>query len=283
MSDFFSALVNPELPFLRFAILAGVLASLAFGMMGTFVVVKRISYIAGAIAHSVLGGIGIGLYLQYKLNVVWFEPLYGAIVTALLSAIIIGLVSIYAREREDTVIGAIWAIGMAVGIVFIAKTPGYVDPMNYLFGNILMISGSDLWMIAGLDLLVILLTFLFYNKFVAISFDDQFARLRGINIVFYNLLLLCLIALTILLLVLVVGIVMVIALLTIPAAISSIFLRRIIPIMIVSVLLSLFFVVGGIAASYHFDLPSGAVIILLAGSVYLIVVTVKYFRSRYSS
>ena len=136
MSEFFSALFDPQISFLRYAFLTGLLASVAFGVIGSYVVVRRISCIAGAISHCVLGGIGAGLYAQSK-GVTWLEPIAGALITALLAAIVIGLVSIHARQREDTVIGSLWAIGMAVGLLFIAATPGYVEPMSYLFGNIL--------------------------------------------------------------------------------------------------------------------------------------------------
>ena len=146
MADFFNALANPDLPFLRYALIAGVLSSFALGMAGTYVVTRRISYIAGAIAHSVLGGIGAALFLQHKAGWAWFDPIIGALIAAVFSAVVIGLVSMYARQREDTVIGSIWAVGMAMGVLFIARTPGYIDPMSYLFGNILLISSTDLWL-----------------------------------------------------------------------------------------------------------------------------------------
>ena len=151
MIEFIQALTDPNISFLRYAFIAGMLGSLAFGIVGSYVVVRRITYIAGAISHCVLGGIGAALYLQYKFDLNWLHPMLGALVVALLAALIIGFVSIYVREREDTVIGALWVFGMAIGLLFIAKTPGYVDPMGYLFGNILLISKYDLWMIAGLD------------------------------------------------------------------------------------------------------------------------------------
>ncbi len=150
------------------------------------------------------------------------SPQYGAVAAAVVSAIIIGLVSLRAREREDTIIGAVWAIGMAVGILFIAVTPGYhEDLMSYLFGNILLIGGSDLWMMAALDAVVLVLGLGLYPQLEAVCFDEEFARLRGLRVEFYVLLLLVLIALTVVLLVSVVGIVLVIALLTLPAAIAG--------------------------------------------------------------
>lgn len=273
MVEFFAAITDPNIPFFRYAIITGILASIPFGVIGTYVVVRRISYIAGAISHCVLGGIGAGLYMQKAMNISWFSPLYGAIIVALLSAVILTLVSLLAKEREDSVIGALWAAGMAIGLLFIARTPGYNDPMSYLFGNILLITKNDIFLIMALDVLVLFFVALFYNKFLAICFDDEFASLRGIKTHWLYLLLLCLTALTIVLLVRIVGIVMVIALLTLPAAIAGNFVSNIRSIMIVSTLLCSIFIVAGLGASYSLDLPSGPVIIVIAAIFYLFVVT----------
>ena len=189
-----------------------------------------------------------------------------------MSAIIIGLVSLGAKQREDTVIGAVWAIGMALGILFIFKTPGYnEDLMSYLFGNILMVSVEDLWLIAGLDALIVVVALLFYNQLLAVCFDEEFARIRGVHVGFYYLLLLCLTALTVVLLVTVVGIVMVIALLTLPVAVAGHFSKRLWHMMALSVLFTGFFTTAGLTLSYGPDLPAGATTILLAGAVYLAV------------
>lgn len=269
MVDFVKALFNPDVPFVMYAFVTGILASVAFGIIGTYVVARRISYIAGAIAHSVLGGIGIALYFQKVHGIAWSTPMVGAVVSALAAAILIGLVSLYGREREDTVIGAIWATGMAVGLLFIAKTPGYINPMSYLFGNILLVTRHDLWMVLGLDALVVALGVVFYNKFLAVCFDEEFARLRGVHVGFYYLLLLCLTALTIVLLVTVVGIVMVIALLTLPAAVAGQFSKRLWQMMVLSVLFCLVFTTSGLAVSYAHNLESGPTIIVLAAAAYL--------------
>ncbi len=270
MIEFLDALGNPDLPFLRYAFIAGLLASVAFGIIGTYVVARRISYIAGAIAHSVLGGIGLGLFLQFKYHLAWSHPMYWAVAAAVAAALIIGLVSLYARQREDTVIGAIWAMGMAVGLIFIAKTPGYIDPMSYLFGNILLISKTDLWLVAGLDLVVVVVGVRFFKELRAVCFDDEYARLRGINADFFYLLLLILTALTVVLLVRVVGIVLVIALLTLPAAVANRFAGGLSKMMALSVAFCMLFVFLGIGFSYVYDLPSGPVIIVVAGAVYLL-------------
>ncbi len=270
MAEFLRAVADPNVPFLRYALIAGVLASVAFGVIGTYVVARKISYIAGAISHCCLGGIGAALYLKHRFGLGWCHPLLGATAAALLAALIIGLVSLYARQREDTVIGALWATGMAVGLLFIAKTPGYVDAMSYLFGNILLISRTDLWLVAGLDIVVVGLGVFFYRKFLAVCFDEEFARLRGIHVELYFLLLLCLTALTVVLLVTVVGIVMVIALLTLPAAVAGHFSRRLWQMMALSVVFCLIFTVSGLAISYPHDLPSGPTIIIVAGTAYLL-------------
>ncbi|MFA7382443.1 MAG: metal ABC transporter permease [Desulfurivibrionaceae bacterium] len=275
--DFLNALSDPAIPFLRYAFFSGILASIAFGVIGTYVVARRITYIAGAISHCVLAGIGAGLYLQHALGITWFGPLAGAIVAALAAAIIIGLVSLHANQREDTVIGALWSIGMAVGLLFIAKTPGYLEPMSYLFGNILLISEADLWLVLVLDALVLGVTALFYRQFQAVCFDEEYARLRGLRTDIYYLLLLCLTALTVVLLVRVVGIVMVIALLTLPAAVAGSFARGLGQMMLLAILCSMAFIGSGLALSYSRDLPSGPTIIVLAGLVYLLVLVGKRF------
>lgn len=269
MSEFLTALMDPNLPFIRYAFITGILASVPFGIIGTYVVVRRISYIAGAISHCILGGIGIGLYLQNAVGIGWFTPLYGAVIVALLAAVVLSLVSMFAKQREDSVIGALWATGMGIGLLFLAKTPGYVDPMSYLFGNILLITRTDILLVLVLDLLVVGVIVLFYNVFLAVCFDDEFAGLRGIHTHWFYLVLLCLTALTIVLLVRVVGIVMVIALLTLPAAIAGNFASSIRQMMLLSMLLCCIFILSGLSTSYVLDLPSGPVIIVIAAGVYL--------------
>jgi zinc transport system permease protein len=271
MGEFFRALTDPALPFFRYAVLGGLLAGVAFGIVGTYVVVRRIGYLAGAIAHCVLGGIGLALYLQKVRGWSWCDPLYGAIAAALAAAVALGLVSLLAKQREDTVIGAMWSIGMAVGVIFIAKTPGYVDAMSYLFGNILLVSKRDLYILAGLDVLVVTLAVALHPHFLAVCFDSRFAELRGIPVRFYYILLLLLAALSVVLLLSVVGIVLVIALLTLPAAIAGHFTRRLWTMMALSTVLSMVFVAVGLAVSYRLDMPAGPVIIVLAGIAYLAV------------
>jgi zinc transport system permease protein len=267
--EFFEALKTTS--FLQVALAAGLLASVACGVVGSYVVARRITYIAGGIAHCVLGGLGAACYLRAVHGWHFLHPLYGAIAAALLSALIIGTVSLYAREREDTVIGAVWALGMSLGVIFILRTPGYeVDPMSYLFGDILMLTRDDLWLLVGLDVLVVGVSMLYYHQLQAVCFDEEFARLRGIPVAFFYLVLLCLTALAVVLLVSVVGIVLVIALLTLPAAIAGHFCRTLWQMMLSATLLSMFFTSSGLALCYGPDLPPGVTTVLLAAAAYVL-------------
>ncbi len=278
MADFLIDLQRHS--FLQHAVIIGILAAIPCGVIGTYVVTRRITYIAGAIAHSVLAGLGAARYCQVVFQWSWLHPLYGAVAASVVAALIIGLVSLFARQREDTVIGAVWAIGMAVGILFISRTPGYnEDLMSYLFGNILMVSAEDLRLILGLDILIMAFSVLFYNKLLAVCFDEEFARVRGIRVQVYYLLLLCLTALTVVLLVTVVGVVMVIALLTLPVAVSGHFSSRLWVTMVLSAAFTVFFTLAGLALAYGPDLPAGATTIVLAGGIYLVVAAADAFRS----
>lgn len=279
MIDFFTALARH--PFLQYALAAGLLASVACGVVGSYVAARRITYIAGGIAHSVLGGLGAARYLQVTEDWAWLHPLYGAVVAALISAIIIGMVSIRWRESEDTAISAIWAIGMATGVLFIARTPGYAENlMSYLFGNILMVTPTSLWLIAALDILVVGLGVVFYKQMLAICFDEEFARMRGINVEAFYLLLLCLTALTVVLLVTVVGLVLVIALLTLPIAIAGHLSRSLWQVMGISALIIAAITVLGLGLSYAANLPAGATIIVLTGALYLLVIGATSLAAR---
>jgi len=276
--EFLTAVV--EFPFLRHALVAGVLVGIACGVVGTYVVVRRITYIAGAIAHCVLAGLGIARYLEVVHG--WsVRPEHGAVIAAIVSAVIIGLVSLHVREREDTIIGAVWAVGMAVGILFIAITPGYhEDLMSYLFGNILLIGRGDLWSMLVLDTVVVALGLGLYPQLEAVCFDEEFARLRGLKVELYVLLLLILTALTVVLLVTVVGIVLVIALLTLPAAIAGQFTTTLRGMMALASLLAVAFTTTGLAVSYSPDLPAGATTIVIAGAVYLLVLIIRAMIRR---
>ncbi len=259
--------------FLRYALIAGLLASIGCGVVGTYVVVRNIGYLAGGIAHAVLGGMGIAYFLGQP-------PLGGAILTALLAALLIGWVSLRWKQTEDSLISALWAVGMAVGIIFISQTPGYnADLMSYLFGNILLVSKSDLFLMAALDLVILICVSLFYKQFQAVTFDEEFSRLRGVHAEIYYLLLLCLVALTVVLLIRVVGLILVIALLTLPAAISRQYFGTLFKIMCLSIIIGGILTLSGLAISYEQDLPSGATIILIAGIVFFVsTIATKFWR-----
>jgi len=260
--------------FMQNAVIIGLFASVACGIMGTYVVVKRIVFISGGISHTVLGGMGIAYYYGY-------HPIYGAVVSALVAAIVIGLVSLRYHQYEDTIIGALWAIGMAVGILFIYKTPGYnIDLMSYLFGNILMVDKGSVYLVASLDALIIALVLLFYKRFLAVCFDEEYSQLQGIGVVTTYLLLLCLIALTIVILIQVVGIILVIALLTLPAATARYYVRSLGQMMILASLLGAVFTTSGLIVSYQPNLPAGATIIVIAGLAYLLATVFKGLASR---
>lgn len=261
MGEFITALAHHA--FLQYALLGGILASIGCGIVGTFVVVKKIGYLAGGIAHAVLGGMGIAYFLGGS-------PMIGALLAALAAAVTVGWISITWKERQDTVIGAVWAIGMAVGILFISRTPGYnVDLMSYLFGNILMITPRDLLLMAVLDGIIVIALGLFYKQALAVAFDEQFARVRGVSVRWVYMLLLCMVALTVVLLIQVVGLILVIALLTLPAAIAGQLVRTVRAMMLLASLFGALFTTAGLALSYGPDIPAGSTIILLAGLAYI--------------
>ncbi|MCP3869903.1 MAG: metal ABC transporter permease [Gammaproteobacteria bacterium] len=262
MNEFFSALA--EHGFLQTALLAGLLASIGCGVIGTYVVVKRIAFIAGGIAHSVLGGMGAAIYYG-------FDPLAGALTAAILAALLIGWVRLAWQAQEDTMIGALWAIGMAIGILFISKTPGYQsDLMSYLFGNILLVPEKSLWFMAALDTLLLIIVGAYHRQFLAVVFDEEFARLRGVPVTFFYLLLLVLVAVTVVLMIQVVGLILVLALLTLPAAVAGHYVHSIGRMMLLATLLGGAISLSGLAISYGPDLPAGPTIILLAGAVYVV-------------
>jgi zinc transport system permease protein len=280
MIEFFDALRDPAIPFFRYALAVGLLASVSFGVVGSYVVTRRITYIAAAISHCVLGGVGVAFYLKETCGWQWCSPMLGAVAAALLSAVLIGVVSLYAKQREDTVISAVWAIGMAIGLLFFYKAKLYSGAMAYLFGDILLVTSRDVWVVLGMDVLVVVLGLGFYPKLLALCFDEEFAELRGVRTKLLYMMLLCLTAITVVLLIRVVGIVLVIALLTLPPAVAGHFARRLWQMMLVAVLCCAASVTVGIAVSFPLDLPSGPVIILIAGAAYLLAASAAALRRR---
>jgi zinc transport system permease protein len=252
-----------EFTFMQHALLAGILVSIACGVIGTFVVVNRIVFISGGIAHAAYGGIGLGYYLNQN-------PIVGAMIFAVGSALGMGIVQRKTRQRADTIIGVMWAIGMATGIILIDKSEGYkADLMSYLFGSILAVPESDLKIMLGLDIAIIVLVTLFYKELLAISFDETFATVRNVPVDAIYLMLLCLVAFTVVMMMRVVGLIMVIALLTMPAAISGLFVKDMKKMMIGASVLGIVFTTIGLWLSYFENLTSGATIILVAGAAYL--------------
>lgn len=271
MSELFQIILDPDAGFIRKAFIASLLASIAFGVTGTYVVVRRIGSIAGAISHSALGGIGAAIYFRESRGWQWLDPLWGALVAALLSAWLICLVHFQARQREDTIVAAIWSIGMAVGFLFLHHTSNPADLMSYLQGHLLLMPANAVSLALWLSGLVLLVAFLFHPRLAAICFDPDYARLRGIRVERYYLLLLSLTAVCVVLLVSLVGLIMVMALLVIPPAIASPFSRKLSHMMALSVISSCLLVTVGLGYSISADLPSGPVIVLLATAVFLLV------------
>lgn len=269
MNGYLRAILDPSMPFVRNALAAGLLSAVLFGTLGAVVTVKRIAGLAGAISHAVLGGIGMALFLSASGALPGLPPMAGALVFAVLAAAVIGLVSLKAKQREDTVINAVWAIGMSIGVLFIAKTPGYADPMSYLFGNILLISARDLVMLAVLDAVVVFLAWRFYPQIQASAFDEEFARVRGVRTNLVFLATLAVTAIAVVLLQTFVGIVMVIAMLTLPSGTAGFMSRNLAGMMVVGTILSAAFTIAGLAASWSLDMPAGAMVVVLAGAVFL--------------
>jgi zinc transport system permease protein len=260
--------------FMQHAFAAGLLAAIACGVIGTYVVVKRMVFISGGIAHASFGGIGIGYFAGVN-------PIIGALVFTIASALGMGALVRRTRLAEDTAIGIFWAIGMALGILFIAVTPGYApDLFSYLFGNILTVPPSDLRLMVILDGVIILVVGLLYKEFTALSFDEEFSQVMGLPTERLYLTLLCLIALTVVLLIRIVGIILIIALLTIPAAMARRLTSNLKRMMLLAVALGIGFTFGGLGLSYAVDLPSGATIILVGGGVFLVSLGFLRLNSR---
>ncbi len=259
--------------FMRNALAAGALVSVACGIIGTFIVVKRIVFVSGGIAHAAYGGIGLGYYFG-------INPVLGAIAFSVAAALGMGLVQRKTRQRADTVIGVMWAIGMAIGIILVDLAEGYkADLMSYLFGSILAVPSSDLLIMLALDLVIIALVVLFYKELLAISFDETFATVENVPVDTIYLILMCMIALTVVMMMRVVGLIMVIAMLTIPAAISGQFIKDMKKMMALASILGVIFTTTGLWLSYFLNLTSGATIILVSGAAYLLTGAMHFTRN----
>jgi zinc transport system permease protein len=252
-----------EYEFMRNAFMAALLVSLACGIVGTYVFVKKIVFISGGIAHSAFGGLGIGYFLG-------INPLLAAIPFSIFSAIAIGIISLGKKISEDSAIGMLWSVGMATGAIFIYLSPGFApDLFGYLFGNILSVPAGDLMLMLALDVLIVAAALVFYREFAYISFDSEYASVVGVRDKLMYIILLCMVALSVVLLIGFVGIVLVIALLTMPAAISRRFTNSLGKMMLLSTLVGAAAAVSGLLVSFYMNLPSGPVIVLLLFSAFL--------------
>lgn len=261
-----------QFEFMRNALLAGVLVSIACGVIGTYVVLNRMVFISAGVAHAAYGGVGLG----YLLGI---SPAVGAMGFSLLAALGMGAVQRKSGERADTLIGVMWAVGMAIGIILLDLTPGYkADLMSYLFGSILTVPTWDLGIMLALDAAILVLAILFHKELVAVSFDESFARVQNVPVDRIYLTLILLIALTVVMMMRVVGLILVIALITMPAAISAMFTRDLRKMMVVAGMLGVVFTTTGLWVSYTFDVTSGAAIILTAATGYLLALTARRLR-----
>ena len=252
-----------EHDFLQLALAAGLVSAVGCGVVGSIVVVKRITFLAGGIAHAVLGGMGVAHLLGR-------DPIIGAALAAVIAALLIGWIGLKADQREDTLIGSVWAIGMAIGIIAIAHTPGYsTDLMSYLLGNLLMVTREQVLAMALLDLLMLGVLSVLYRPLVATVFDEEFARVRGLPTTALYLGLLVVVALAVVVLVQTVGLVLVMALLTLPAATALLWAGSIGRLMLGATTIAALVIFTGLGVAFETDSPVGATIVLCAASLYL--------------
>jgi zinc transport system permease protein len=259
--------------FMQNAILTGIMASIVCGVIGPFIVARRMVFISGGLSHTALGGLGMAYWMG-------INPIYGASLFVLLAALIIG----WWEEKitkYDMFIGILWAFGVAVGIIFIHLTPGYVpDLMTFLFGNILTVSRTDLHITLLLTLIVILPIFIFFKGLTFITFDEEYARTRNLPVKALNMMLIAIVALSIVTLIQVVGIILVIALMTIPVAIAGELSGSFKGVMVISTLFGIFFCLFGLFFSYFLELPSGAAIIMTGVIALVLIKSLKQFTVR---
>jgi zinc transport system permease protein len=274
--NFFEALLLN--PLLQMACLAAAAASIAGAIAGSYVVAKRIVFLAGSISHAVLGGVGAAIWLRGITGWQWLSPFGGALVVALVAAWTVGWIHLKYRQREDSTLALIWSIGMALGILCVSLTPG-ANLESFLLGSLLWIQMSDLVWLLLLDLVVVICAVLLHRRLLALCFDEDHARLQGVAVQRLYLLLLMLISLTVVLLSQVVGVILVLTMLTLPAAMANLFCRRLSTMMLLAVGLNLLFCLGGTVASFYLDWPSGATIALLAGTLYLVALALRRRRS----
>ena len=247
-----------QFDFMQHALLAGILVSFAAGIIGSLIVVNRMVFLAGGIAHTSYGGIGLAVYFGLPIFL-------GASLFAVGAALLIAALTLKKRHRMDTFIGLIWAVGMAIGVIFVDLTPGYnVDLMSYLFGSILAVSTSDIYFMVVLLVVILFIVTLRYRDILAVSYDSEYAGLRGVNVRFFYTLILVLSALTVVIAIKVVGLILVIAMLTIPVYIAESLSKSLLSMMFISGTIATLFTLVGLWFSYTYDLTSGASIILVS-------------------
>lgn len=268
-----------EYGFIQNAFMAALLMSVTCGIIGTYIVSRRMVFISGGITHASFGGVGIGYFLG-------IPPLAGAAVFAVLAALTTENLTRRKILRNDSIIAILWSLGMALGIIFVYLTPGYApNLMSFLFGSIITVTTIDLWFMFALTIVVLLFFIILFRPILYISFDEQFARTRGIPVMLMNYLLIILVALTIVLSIRVAGIILVLSILTIPQNIANIYTNRFGGIMIISVILGFIASILGLVVSYYLDIPSGATIIFSLVLMYLAarIVKVVIFGKKYPS
>ena len=259
-------------PFLLTGLVAGLLASIACGVMGPYVITRRIVFLAGAIAHIAIGGVGAAIYAAHRFPEACsgFSPLMGATAVSVMAAVVLAILHQKARERLDTIVGALWAIGMAVGLLLIKLTPGYhTELMSYLFGNIAFVGWESIRLMIGLDLIVVVVAVLWHKRFLALCLDEEQAELQGISVLATEIVLLVLVAVTVIVLTQVVGLILVIALLTLPAAAAAQRVSRMASLIWYSLVLSAVLTTVPRIVVYGTRISPEAAIVLAAGAVYL--------------
>jgi zinc transport system permease protein len=250
--------------FMQRALIAAILVSIACGVVGSYVVIKRIVSLSGAISHAAFGGVGLGYFLGVN-------PVLAAIPFSIISAMAIGGVRQITNISEDTGIGILWSVGMAIGVLFINLTPGYApDLFSYLFGSILTVNNTDLYIMFILDMVIVATVYLFRREFLAVSFDEEFSNVVGLPALLIYMLLLALVALSVVVLIKVVGVILLIALFTIPAAISKQYTYNLKKLMILATIIGILLTTVGLILSYIFNLASGATIVMVLASAFAI-------------
>ena len=263
-----------EYEFIQNALIAGLLVGILSGIIGSLIVVNKMVFLAGGMAHTAYGGIGLAIYFSFPIFL-------GASLFAVISAMLIAIITMKEKNNIDIFIGLIWAVGMAIGVILIDLTPGYnVDLISYLFGSILAVNNDDIIFIACLLAFIVFIVLVFYRQILAVSYDSEYANLRGVNVKFFYMLILIMSALSIVVAIKIVGLILVIALLTIPVYIAQTICSSLKSMMILSGIFSSSFTFVGLYVSYTYDITSGASIILTSASFLIIFFIFKNIKLK---